>query len=56
MNDWYERAEQEICDAFNNGELTEAEFDLEMRALNDELRGQAEEAAGAAYDAAMGGW
>ncbi len=56
MSDWYERAEQELCDALNNCEITEAEFNREMRALADELRGMAEEAAEGAYNDVMGGW
>jgi len=56
VNDWYEKAEDELCDALNNGEITEAEFNREMRALADELRGMAEEAAEGAYNDVMGGY
>ena len=53
---WYDSAEKQLCEALESGEITDAEFDLEMRNLNDELRGAAEEAAEAAYNDVYGCW
>jgi len=50
MNDWIERAEQELCDALNSGEITEKEFNEQMRDLMAEVRQGAEDAAAEAYD------
>jgi len=54
--DWYDRAEQELVDALNNGEISNKEFHREMRDLNAKLRQQAEDAAAEAYDDVMQGW
>ena len=54
--DWYEREEDRLCEAINSGEISRSDFDKEMRNLNDELRGAAEEAAEQAYNDAMGTW
>lgn len=53
---WYDRAEQEIESAYEKGEISSAEYRQQMRDLNDELRGSAEEAAEQAYNDTMGGW
>ena len=53
---WYEREEDRLVEAVNNGEISNADFDKEMRNLNDELRGAAEEAAEQAYNDAMCTW
>lgn len=56
MSDWFERAEDELIEQLNNGEITREEFNLEMRELRAELRAGAEEAAEAAYNDYMGSW
>ena len=53
---WYEREEDRLVEAVNNGEISNADFDKEMRKLNDELRGAAEEAAEQDYNDAMCTW
>ncbi len=53
---WYERAEDELCEELNNGEITLTEYNRAMRDLNDELRQSAQEAADDAYNKTMGGW
>ena len=45
MQRWIERAEQELCDAVNSGEMTEHEFNAEMRELMREAEAAADEAA-----------
>ena len=50
MNNWIERAEQELCDALNDGSITEKEFNEQMRDLMAEVREGAQEVADAAYD------
>lgn len=47
--DWYERAEDELVDSFNSGEISEAEFNQGMRDLAEEARCGAENAATEAY-------
>lgn len=54
MADWYERAEHELTQQLNNGEITDHEFELEMRNLTAELRDSAEQAASDAYQDVMG--
>lgn len=56
--DWFERAENELIDSYNRGEITEKEFKREMADLRAELRAGAEEAAEQAYNDHMGigGW
>ena len=53
MDDMYLRVEEDIVSAFNAGEITDAEFRAEMRALHDEIRFEAEMAAQEAYDEVM---
>lgn len=53
--DWYDKAEDELVEQLNNGEITRKEFDSEMSELRRELRQQAEDAAQETYDAYMGG-
>jgi formiminotetrahydrofolate cyclodeaminase len=55
MSDWFEREEERLVDAVNDGEISEQDFRKEMRYLRDELQRQAEEAAERAYDDVMGG-
>lgn len=54
MADWFERAEHELSEQLNNGEITDHEFELEMRNLMAELRDSAEQAAADAYQDVMG--
>ena len=42
---WYEEAEDELCEQLNNGEITTEEFNKEMSELRREVRAEAEEAA-----------
>ena len=51
--DWYEKAEDELIESFNNGEISNSEFGREMRELKAELRDQAPDEA---YNDVMGGW
>ena len=53
VDDMYLRVEEDIVSAFNAGEITDAEFRAEMRALHDEIRFEAEMAAQEAYDEVM---
>ena len=52
--DWYEKAEDELVEQFNNGEITRKEFNYEMSELRRELRQLAEDAAQETYDTYMG--
>lgn len=54
MSDWISKAEDELCDQVNSGQITQAEFDKQMRNLMAEAREHAQEAADYAYDNAMG--
>ncbi len=47
---WYEREENELVEALNNGELTEKEFNQEMDALMSDVRREAQEAADNAFE------
>ena len=55
-NNWFEKEEDALCEAYNKGEMTRAEFDKAMSELRRELRGAAEDAARDAYDREMGNW
>ena len=46
---WYDRECERLESDLDKGVITDKEFREEMRYLNDELRGQAEEAAEQAY-------
>lgn len=52
--DWFEKAEANLCDQLNRGEITQKEFDSEWRSLRDEARSGAEEAAESAYNDYIG--
>ena len=54
MADWYDRALNALERDFENGDLTEKEFESAMRDLDDELKQSAEDAADAAYYDVMG--
>ncbi|MEW7985330.1 MAG: hypothetical protein AB2748_22415 [Candidatus Thiodiazotropha endolucinida] len=56
MSHWFERAEDELVEQLNNGEITREEFNREMRELREDLRAGAEEVAQNAFDDYMGGW
>ena len=49
-----DRAVRRLEEALERGELTDKEYREEMRALQDEQRGRAEEAAESAYRDVMG--
>jgi len=55
-HDYFERAEQEICDEYNRGEMNKDEFDTAMRDLRDEFRMMADDAADSARQAFYGGY
>ena len=54
MSDWYERAEHELTQQLSRGEISDHEFELEMRNLIAELRDSAEQAASDAYQNVIG--
>ena len=56
MNRWHEKAIEELEESLAKGEITDNEYNDEMRALNAELRYQAEEVAAEAYADIMGYW
>ncbi len=47
---WYDKAEDDLCEQLDEGEITETEFNSEMRSLRDEVKAGAEEAADNAYN------
>ncbi len=51
---WYDNAVTSLENDLAAGNITDAEFQAEMRALNDEMRGAAEDAAEQAYNDTMG--
>ena len=54
---WYEKQVDYLEAALEREEISMAEFQAEMRELNDELRSEASEAARDAYDDYFdGGW
>lgn len=56
IHDQMAEEEQRLCDAVNSGEITQAEFDREMRGLREDARAHAERCADDAYNEAMGGF
>jgi uncharacterized membrane protein len=36
--EWYEKAEEEIMNSFNDGEISREEYKREMRQLREEVR------------------
>jgi len=54
--DEMEKEEQHLCDQVNAGEITQQEFDREMRDMRYAARWQAQEAAQEAYDREMDRW
>jgi hypothetical protein len=51
---WYEKAEEQLERDYAEGHLSMAEFQAELRELNAELRGAADEAAENARDEYLG--
>ena len=51
---WYDREVERIEKDYDEGVLTNEEYDAEMRDLNESLRAEAEERAEAAYNDTMG--
>lgn len=56
MPRWYDKAEEQLEKELDNEEITYKEYLEQMRDLNDELRGQAEEEAEQAYNNITGHW
>jgi len=56
MTHWYDKAEDRLEKELENGEITDKEYKQQMRDLNAELRGQAEEEAEQAFNDVMGRW
>lgn len=52
----YEREEDALVEELNSGAITRSQFNEAMRAMHDEIRGAAEDAASEAYDDVMGRW
>ena len=53
MSNWFEKAERELEDEYEQGGMSLPEFREAMADLRRELQGQAEEAALDAYDEVM---
>lgn len=51
---WFDKAEQDLHEQLDNGEISNKDFEAEMRYLRDDLRDQAREAAEAAWFNVMG--
>lgn len=56
MSNWTERAEQEIEEAYANGDLSDEEYRKAYRELRWEIQDSACQAAEEAYHRAMEGW
>ena len=52
--DWFDRAEQELGEQLDNGEITQKEYWRELSDLRAEMQGGAEDAAEQAYNDYMG--
>lgn len=52
----FEREEEYLEEQYNSGQITLREYNEQMRDLQREYRGMAEEAAQEAYDREMGNW
>ena len=51
-----EEQEQEICDRYNDGEITLSEYNKELTQLHREYRAMAEEACQGTYDKEARNW
>lgn len=56
MDSQYEREEDELVRLLNEGEITQKQFNEEMRDLHRRYRDAAEDAAREAYDREMDRW
>lgn len=56
MPRWYDKAVAEIEDALAAGEISQSEFSEEMRALNAEVRAEADSVAEQAREEFFDGW
>lgn len=56
MNIDMEREEQDLCDRLNNGDIDMAQYNSEMRELQNMYMSMAEEAAQDAYDRELDNW
>lgn len=56
MNTQYEREEDHLVEQFNSGQITQKEYNEQMRDLQRDYRAQAQEAAQEAYDREMERW
>ena len=56
MGDWYDKAELQLGESLENGDISEEEYHEEMKNLNEELRQSAEDKAQEAYNDEMGCW
>jgi hypothetical protein len=54
--DQFEREEEALEEAYNNGEITAKEYNKQMQELQRDYRAAAQEAAQEAYDNEMGRW
>ena len=53
---YYEQEEDAIIEAYNRGEITNAQMQKELNELRRDIRAAAEEAAREAYDREMSRW
>lgn len=53
---WYDKAEDELTDDYNNGLISLKEFNAGMRQLREEYRAEAEYVAERAREDYYGGW
>jgi hypothetical protein len=56
MNSQFEREEDLLCEQYNSGLISQAEYNNEMRELNRDYRAQAQMAAEEAYENEMQRW
>ncbi len=56
MTHWIDKAEKQIEDDFENGEITDKEYKEQMRDAHAEHEQEAHDAAEQAYNDVIGGW
>ena len=56
MNKQFEREEQQIEDDFNDGHMSQAQYNSDMRDMQQSYREEAQESAQDAYEEEMGRW
>lgn len=54
--EWFEKEEAELVELLNNGEITEKQYNEEIRELRYNYKFMAEEAASEAYHREMENW